>query len=115
MVADAGRAWLELGRPRRAEWHLAQGIDLLRGSQPRNLLLHSASLAEARLAHREVDGAAEAAADALTLAESVTSQRAHARLMALRGRFGRYDTPVAREIVQRADDLLDADRARTAC
>ncbi len=115
MVADAGRAWLELGRPRRAEWHLAHGIDLLRGSQPRNLLLHSASLAEARLAHREVDGAAEAAADALTLAESVTSQRAHSRLMALRGRFGRYDTPVAREIVQRADDLLDADRARTAC
>ncbi|WP_326616807.1 hypothetical protein OG863_05765 [Streptomyces decoyicus] len=115
MVADAGRAWLELGRPRRAEWHLAHGIDLLRGSQPRNLLLHSASLAEARLAHREVDGAAEAAADALTLAESVTSQRAHSRLMALRGRFGRYDTPVAREIVQRADALLDEDRARAAC
>ncbi|MGW7573821.1 hypothetical protein [Streptomyces sp. NPDC054765] len=114
MVADAGRAWLELGRPRRAEWHLAHGIDLLRGSQPRNLLLHSTSLAEARLAHREVDGAAEAAAEALALAESVTSQRAHARLRALRRRFGRYDSPVAREIVQRAGDLLEADRVRAA-
>ncbi|MGW7489596.1 hypothetical protein [Streptomyces sp. NPDC054786] len=115
MVADAGRAWLELGRPQQAEWHLAHGIDLLQGSQPRNLLLHSTSLAEARLAHREVDGAAEAAAEALTLAENISSQRAHSRLMALRQRFVRYDSAVAREIVQRADDLLEVDRTRAAC
>ncbi|MGI5261481.1 hypothetical protein [Streptomyces angustmyceticus] len=115
MVADAGRAWLELGRPQEAESHLAQGIDMLRGSQPRNLLLHSTSLAEARLAHREVDGAAEAAAQALTLAENVTSQRAHTRLTALRQGFSRHDSAVAREIVQRADDLLEVERAQAAC
>jgi len=115
MVADAGRAWLELGRPQQAEWHLAQGIDMLRGSQPRNLLLHSTSLAEARLAHREVDGAAEAAAQALALAENVTSQRAHTRLMALRQGFQRHDSAVARAIVQRADDLLEVERAHAAC
>jgi len=115
MVADAGRAWLELGRPERAEPYLTRGIDLLQGSQPRNLLLHSASLAEARLARGELDGAAAAATDALTLAEHVSSQRAHARLMALRRRFVRYDSAVARDIVQRADALLAAGRARAAC
>ncbi|MGW8557767.1 hypothetical protein [Streptomyces tubercidicus] len=115
MVADAGRAWLELGRPERAERHLTLGIDLLRGSQPRNLLLHSASLAEARLSRRELDGAAAAATDALALAENVSSQRAHARLMALRRRFVRYDSAVARDIVQRSDDLLAAGQTRAAC
>ncbi|MFE6743437.1 hypothetical protein [Streptomyces tubercidicus] len=115
MVADAGRAWLELGRPERAERHLTLGIDMLRGSQPRNLLLHSASLAEARLSRRELDGAAAAATDALALAENVSSQRAHARLMALRRRFVRYDSAVARDIVQRSDDLLAAGQTRAAC
>lgn len=110
MVADAGRAWLELGRPARAETHLTRGIDMLRGSQPRNLLLHSASLAEARLARCELDGAAQATADALALTGTVTSQRAHSRLMSLRRRFLRYDSTVARDIVRRADDLLHADR-----
>ncbi|MFE2224985.1 hypothetical protein [Streptomyces kronopolitis] len=110
MVADAGRAWLELGRPQRAETHLTRGIDMLRGSQPRNLLLHSASLAEARLARCELDGAAQATADALALTETVTSQRAHSRLMSLRRRFQRYDSTVARDIVRRADDLLHAGR-----
>lgn len=114
MVADAGRAWLELGRPKRAEEHLTRGIDMLQGSQPRNLLLHSASLADARLARCELDGAAEAATDALTLAENVSSQRAHARLMALRRRFVRYDSAVARDIVQQADDLLTAGQAQAA-
>ncbi|MCF3141800.1 hypothetical protein [Streptomyces platensis] len=115
MVADAGRAWLELGCPERAEPYLTRGIDMLQGSQPRNLLLHSASLAEARLARCELDGAAAAATDALALAEHVSSQRAHARLMALRRRFVRYDSAVARDIVQRADALLAAGRARAAC
>lgn len=115
MVADAGRAWLELGCPKRAEPYLTRGIDMLQGSQPRNLLLHSASLAEARLTRGELDGAAAAATDALALAEHVSSQRAHARLMALRRRFVRYDSAVARDIVQRADALLAAGRARAAC
>ncbi|MGA5563755.1 hypothetical protein ACPCUV_21640 [Streptomyces platensis] len=115
MVADAGRAWLELGRPERAEADLTRGIVMLQGSQPRNLLLHSASLAEARLARCELDGAAAAATDALALAEHISSQRAHARLMALRRRFVRYDSAVAHDIVQRADDLLAAGRARAAC
>ncbi|MFE7541610.1 hypothetical protein [Streptomyces platensis] len=115
MVADAGRAWLELGRPERAEPYLTRGIDMLQGSQPRNLLLHSASLAEARLARCELDGAAAAATDALALAEHVSSQRARARLRALRRRFVRYDSAVARDIVQRADALLAAGQARAAC
>ncbi|MFI2077441.1 MULTISPECIES: hypothetical protein [Streptomyces] len=110
MVADAGRAWLEIGRPRQAEWHLQHGIELLGDSQPRNRLLHCASLAEARLARGEVDGAAEAAGDALDLTDTVTSLRATARLSELRGRFLRFDSAAARTIVQRTDDLLRADR-----
>ncbi|GHG83429.1 hypothetical protein [Streptomyces griseocarneus] len=110
MVADAGRAWLEIGRPRQAEWHLQRGIELLGDSQPRNRLLHCASLAEARLGRGEVDGAAEAAGDALDLTDTVTSLRATARLSELRGRFLRFDSPAARRIVQRTDDLLRADR-----
>ncbi|MFI9203898.1 hypothetical protein [Streptomyces sp. NPDC053048] len=114
MVADAGRAWLEIGRPRQAEWHLQHGIELLGDSQPRNRLLHSASLAEARLARGEVDGAAEAAADALDLTDTVTSLRATARLAELRRRFLRFDSATARRIVQRTDDLLTADRPPAA-
>lgn len=88
---------------------------MLKGSQPRNLLLHSASLAEARLARCELDGAAEATADALALTGNVTSQRAHTRLMSLRRRFLRYDSAVAREIVQRADELLHAGQPPAVC
>ncbi|MFE0043478.1 hypothetical protein [Streptomyces albireticuli] len=106
MVADAGRAWLEIGQPKRAEWHLARGIELLGDGQPRNRLLHWTSLSEARLARLEVDGAAEAAAEALNLAERVTSLRANLRLAALRRQFRQYDTAVARQIVQRSEELL---------
>ncbi|AOR34526.1 hypothetical protein BFF78_28865 [Streptomyces fodineus] len=109
MVADAGRAWLELGRPHQAEQHLAHGIELLGESQPLNRLLHHTSLAEARLSRHVVDGAAEAAHDALSLAGRATSGRARARLTALRHRFQRYDNRAARDFVQRADDLLSAD------
>ncbi|MEU2790173.1 hypothetical protein [Streptomyces sp. NPDC007100] len=106
MVADAGRAWLELGRPKRAERELARGIDLLGTSQPRNTLLHLTSLAEARLKLRELDGATAAATHALSLAEEVTSLRAQVRLSTLRRLFSRYDSAEIRQVVQRADDLL---------
>ncbi|MGW1196472.1 hypothetical protein ACWD4B_11550 [Streptomyces sp. NPDC002536] len=105
MVADAGRAWLELGRPDRAEPHLVRGIGMLGSSQPLNRLLHSASLAEARLARNEVDGAAAAAGEALSLAERITSQRARIRLASLRRRFTQHDSVTAHAIVERADAL----------
>jgi hypothetical protein len=106
MVADAGRAWLELGRPQRAEWYLRNGLELLGDSQPLNRLLHCTSLSEARLSRGEMDGATEAAHDALSLADRATSQRVQSRLAALRRRFQRYDSVTAREFVQRSDDLL---------
>lgn len=114
MVADAGRAWLELGYFRRAEHRLLRGLKLFGDSQPRNRMLHWASLAEARLGRQEVDGAAEAAAEALSLAEETTSQRAQIRLSALRQKFEQYDSAAAREVVQRVDDLLETDPLREA-
>ncbi|GAB2610953.1 hypothetical protein GCM10027168_49810 [Streptomyces capparidis] len=106
MVADAGRAWLELGNAERAEPLLARGIAMLGDGQPRNTLLHQASLAHARLARRDVDGAAAVTEQALALAERVTSSRVNARLTALRRHFLRYDTPVAREVARRTEDFV---------
>ncbi|MEV4442340.1 hypothetical protein AB0K09_25690 [Streptomyces sp. NPDC049577] len=115
LVADAGRAWLELGKPARAARDLAHGLRLFDDSQPRNRLLHWASLAEARLQLDDVDGAAAAADAALDLAEHVNSMRATARLTWLRSRFRRCDGRAARQTVQRADDLLGGERRLAVC
>ncbi|MFF4159212.1 hypothetical protein [Streptomyces sp. NPDC001678] len=115
MVADAGRAWLEMGHPERAERHLTRGIELLGDDQPRDRLLHWTSLAQARLARREVDGAAAAAGEALVLADRVTSLRADVRLSCLRRRFVRYDSKVARQTVQWTDEMLRRANLGTAC
>ncbi|WP_223777577.1 hypothetical protein [Streptomyces sp. 135] len=114
IVADAGRAWLELGRPERAEWHLRRGLEMFGDQQPRNRLLHSASLAEARLARRDVDGAATAAMGALDLAERITSLRATTRLAGLRRRLVGLDSAPARHVVQRMDHLLAPAELRRA-
>nr|UDM84229.1 tetratricopeptide repeat protein [Streptomyces sp.] len=114
MVADAGRAWLELGYFRRAEQCLERGIELFGESQPRNRMLHWTSLAEARLGRQEVDGAAEAAEEALSLAEVMVSQRAQIRLSDLRSKLKRFDSSVAREVVQRVDSIVGTDRLPVA-
>lgn len=114
MVADAGRAWLELGYFRRAEQYLVRGLELFGESQPRNRMLHWTSLAEARLGRQEVDGAVEAAERALPLAEVMASQRVRIRLADLRRKLKRYDSAAARDIMQRVDVFLGADRLRVA-
>ncbi|MFD7620905.1 hypothetical protein [Streptomyces sp. NPDC059802] len=114
MVADAGRAWFELGHFRRAEQCLVRGIELFGESQPRNRMLHWASLAEARLGRQEVDGAAEAAEQALSLAEVMVSRRARVRLSDLRSKIKRFDSSVARQVVGRVDAFLDNDALRVA-
>ncbi|WP_055697654.1 hypothetical protein [Streptomyces silaceus] len=115
MVADAGRAWLELGRPDRAEWHLQCGLEMLGGTQPRNRLLHSASLADARLARDELDGAAEAVMAALDLAENLTSLRARVRLSGLRRRLLLHqDSASARQILERMEYVLGPSGLRCA-
>ena len=114
LAADAGRAWLDLGYPDRAEGSLLRGLELFGDAQPRNRLLHNASLAEARLARAEahgtadaclaraeVDGAAEAAHAALDLAAVQNSRRATARLGALHAPFSRIDAVAAREVADR--------------
>ncbi|MGW8743704.1 hypothetical protein [Streptomyces sp. NPDC055794] len=106
MVADAGRSWLDLGYYSKAEECLVRGIELFGEGQPRNRMLHWASLADARLCRREVDGAAEAAHQALSLAEGMMSQRAHIRLATVRGKLRRYDGSTARQAVLRINELL---------
>ncbi|MDF3293935.1 hypothetical protein [Streptomyces silvisoli] len=115
LVADAGRALLDLGRIDQAERQLICGIELFGNTQPRNRLLHWTSLAEARLARGAIDEAAAAAAEALGLYEQVTSQRARARLAALQYRFADCDTLVARQMSQRITLLLKEARPLASC
>ena len=110
MLADAGRSRLELGCYRRAEGHLADALVLFGDGQPRNRILHAASLAEARLGLGEVDGAAEATGKALSLAEVMASERAHVRLSGLRRQFQRYDSAAAGETVRLIAEFLSRDR-----
>ncbi|MFE0020345.1 hypothetical protein [Amycolatopsis sp. NPDC059021] len=98
LEADAGRARLELGHPDRAEAHLMNGLRELGRHQQRNRLLHQLSVAEARLALREVEGAAEATRAALAMARDVRSGRAHRRLLDVQARFSVYDTEAAHEM-----------------
>jgi len=106
LAADAGRAWLELERPDRAEPELVRGLQLFGDAQPRNRMLHHASLAEARLALGDLDGAADAAHGALNLGEQLVSGRAHARLRTLLAGFVRIDSLLARGVVERAKAAL---------
>ncbi|SED64686.1 hypothetical protein SAMN05428938_8971 [Streptomyces sp. KS_5] len=110
ILADAGRSWLELGCFRRAESYLAHGLALFGDCQPRNRMLHAASLAEARLGRDEIDGAAEAAEEALSLAGVMVSQRARVRLSGLRRQFLRNDPAIARETSRRIAEFLSRDR-----
>ncbi|CAL9327114.1 hypothetical protein [Streptomyces sp. SudanB182_2057] len=114
LLADAGRSWLELGCFQRAENYLVDGLLLFGDSQPRNQMLHATSLAEARLGRGEVDGAAEATEDALSLAGVMASQRAHVRLSGLRQQFLRYDGAAARETSRRIAEFLARDRLQQA-
>lgn len=116
LVADAGRAWLDVGRTAWAEHHLEQGLKMFGDSQPRNRLLHWTSLAEARLVRGDVDGAVTATEGALDLYEQVTSERARTRLVQLRERFLQCDAMVARQIGQRTTEALnDAPRTLAPC
>jgi hypothetical protein len=108
LAADAGRAWLELGRPDRAESNLLRGLELFGDAQPRNRLLHTMSLAEARLSSGELDGAAEAAGSALDLSNYLDSGRARRRLSNLRGGFSQRESVVARAVCDRIDSVLHA-------
>ncbi|MDF3290508.1 hypothetical protein [Streptomyces silvisoli] len=108
LTADAGRAWLELGRYEQAEHCLEYGLELFDEAQPRTRVLHYISLAEARLALRDVDGAALAANAAVDLAGPITSMRVRQRLTELSGRFGDIDGAAARRIVRRTERVLGA-------
>jgi hypothetical protein len=113
LAADAGRAQLELGRPRRAEPLLSTGLAQLDETQRRNRLLHSLSLAEACLAVGELEGAAQAALAALPDVAAVDSGRARQRLRLLRQSFARHDTVLARQTVDRFDEVASRRAHRT--
>ncbi len=105
LAGDAGRAWLDLHETSRAEDRLLQGLDLFGTTQPRNRMLHSGSLAEARLRQSDVYGAAEAAHAALDLTPTMNSGRAAERLQALEAGFAEHTSVVAREITDRIRTL----------
>jgi hypothetical protein len=106
LAADAGRAWLEFGRPDLAEQNLLRGLKLFGDAQPRNRLLHLMSLAEARLARDDAEGAVEAAHPALDLIGRFDSRRARIRLRAVAEGFARFDSAAARDVTDRIDTVL---------
>ncbi|MGA5818808.1 hypothetical protein ACPC54_13240 [Kitasatospora sp. NPDC094028] len=108
LAADAGRAWLELGRPAVAERHLLRGLHLFGDEQPRNRLLHTMSLAEARLRQRDLDGAAEATRQALGLRSYLESGRARQRMTGLRDEFKQSDSPLAHDVTEQITAVLAA-------
>jgi hypothetical protein len=106
LAGDAGRAWLDLGDPDRAEASLAEGLALFGDAQPRNRMLHHSSLAAARLSRGELSGAAQAAHDALDLAASMRSRRGLDRLLTLQDAFNREQAVVAAEIADRIRSVM---------
>jgi transcriptional regulator with XRE-family HTH domain/tetratricopeptide (TPR) repeat protein len=83
LAADAGRAWLELGRARRAADGLAEGLRLFGDAQPRNRALHLTSLATAYLHDHQPQEAIEAVDAAIDLMPVSDSRRVRQRLSGL--------------------------------
>jgi len=106
LAGDAGRAWLDLGDPQRAEASLVKGLNLFGDAQPRNRMLHHSSLAEARLARGELPGAAEAAHAALNLASTMRSRRGLDRLLSLQATFSQERAVVAGEVADRIRSVM---------
>lgn len=106
LAADAGRTWLDLDDPHRAENSLLEGLALFGDEQPRNRMLHHSSLAEARLSRGEPAGAAEAAHVALDLAATLNSRRGMDRLHGLQASFSREPLVVAREVADRIRSVM---------
>ncbi|MDT0346887.1 ATP-binding protein [Streptomyces litchfieldiae] len=107
LIADAGRAWLDLAQPERAENDLSRGLELLGEQQPRDRLLHSISLASARLARGEADGAADAVRGGLALRPQLQSERVRTRLARVREEFAACDAAPTRSAVLEIEDVLN--------
>jgi len=103
---NAGRAWFELKRWRRAENRLARALSHPEDLLPRNRLLHSISLALTRLELRDVDGAAAAADDALQVDSHLASERVRTRLIVARKAFAAADSAVARDTTAKIQSVL---------
>lgn len=108
ITADAGRAWLEAGKPQAAEPLLDRGLSMLGNEQPRNRLLHGISLTQSRLDMHEVDAAVDAATSALDLVRTVDSARVRQRLARLRTELNDTNATSTRQLVARLDELAHA-------
>jgi transcriptional regulator with XRE-family HTH domain len=75
LTAEAGRGVLLLGQPGAAAELLTEGMNALAAESARDRVLYLASLAEARLSHRDVEHAVAHATEALALATNLQSRR----------------------------------------
>lgn len=106
LVADAGRSWLELGDPVRAQPLLKQGLSLFGETQPRNRMLHHISLAESYLTSGDLEEALASATCAIDVGHEVRSRRAAARLRLFQTHLTSRDGSQVREVNERIDDAL---------
>ncbi|MFJ8078756.1 XRE family transcriptional regulator [Streptomyces sp. NPDC096176] len=75
LAVDAGRCWLDLDRPQRADVALAEGLSLLDPARERTRSVVLAYRAEGALARRDVDAAAADAREAFDTARATQATR----------------------------------------
>ncbi|HEX4226594.1 MAG TPA: hypothetical protein VHZ97_29795, partial [Pseudonocardiaceae bacterium] len=106
LLGEAGRAWLDLGLLDQAERDLLAAVDGVGEGMPTIKALYLASLAETRLRLGRIDGAADAALDALT--QHRDSAWCRDRLARLGVAFAESREVAAREAVLRIGEWLTA-------
>lgn len=77
---QSGRAWLAAGRPDLAETYLTSSTTPRSAAYPRDHMLRTVELADARLQIGDINGACTATRDATNVAENVGSSRIQDRL-----------------------------------
>ncbi|GGM63614.1 hypothetical protein GCM10012275_37750 [Longimycelium tulufanense] len=97
LVAKAGKSWIDLDQPDRAEQELLHSLPELGSHKPRNQLLHTITLAEARIRQGNAEGAADVVLAGLDqFAPHLGASRVRERLAVVRKALADRGTPASR-------------------
>jgi tetratricopeptide (TPR) repeat protein len=98
-------ARLYLGQYRLAEADARESLSLLEGPYARNRLYYTVQLAQAQLGTRQIEQACSTAHEALDLASDTRSSRSLNDLGEFRSRLAVWNTPEARDWMERLDTV----------
>jgi transcriptional regulator with XRE-family HTH domain len=107
-LGHAARAYRDLGHPREAEEYAAKSVGLCLRGHSRTRAQRTTIQATAHLSMREVDAAAAAAERVVREAWNLHSGHVFAEVAQLVAAIAPYGTPVARDFLDQAHDLLAA-------